>query len=77
MAKIRILVFERGQDINGELAMVGIISGLQQQPASFFFARMEEVEGRQHWLRQRSFNDESEALRYWRRRQPRHSGAHA
>ena len=68
MAKIRILVYGPGQDMNGETGIIGIISGREQEQNGFFFARMIEVEGRQRWLGQRFFSDEADALRYWRRR---------
>lgn len=67
MAKIKILVYGDGQDLNGEDAMVGIISGQEENKNGFFFARMVETEGRQRWQGQKFFGEEAEALRYWRR----------
>ena len=67
MAKIKIVVFGNGQDINGETGIVGIVSGHEHEQKGFFFARMIENAGRQHWLGQRFFTEEADALRYWRR----------
>jgi hypothetical protein len=78
VAKIRIIVYDNGQDINGETGIVGIISGNEHEKNGFFFARMVENGGRQHWLGQRFFSDEADALRYWRRHlQSRGSSARA
>lgn len=76
MAKIRIVAFGTGQDLNGEQGLVGVITGRNNEEQGFFFARMVEAEGRQRWLGQRFFAEEADALRYWRRRlQARVAGA--
>ena len=78
MAKIKILVYGPGRDMNGEVGIIGIISGREHEQNGFFFARMIEVEGRQRWLGQRFFAEETDALRYWRRQlQAISSGARA
>ena len=67
MAKIKILVYGDGRDLNGDSGIVGIVSGREHEQNGFFFARLVESGGRQQWVGQRFFSEEADALRYWRR----------
>jgi hypothetical protein len=75
MAKIKIVVYGSGKDLNGEIGIVGIVTGREQDRTGYFFARMVESEGRQRWVGQRFFVEESEALRYWKRQLERRTAA--
>lgn len=67
LAKITILVFGEGQDLQGETAIVGVVTSSEDGKKGYSFAKMVKTGNRQLWQTQMFYPSVQEAMECWKR----------